>query len=208
VADTPGALGVAPWAKSGQVAAWSAFIGNESSNNWSGWFDQSGATSQTAGAIVEGTLDLATEFGSVPSQMYVAVARYQTADAGPLTAQFPAGDADANVDADEYYLYDIGGTSVPETPSSSPAFGARLLGNSPNPFNPTTVISFELDASALVRLRVFDVRGREIGVLIEREMATGLHEVPFFARGLASGVYLYSLEVAGERQTRRMVLAK
>jgi hypothetical protein len=85
VAGSQLALRGAPWAKSGQVADWAAFIGNESGNNWCGWFDQQGATAVSAGSILEGTLDLAGELGSVPAKVYVA-GRY-----GPNEERSPCG---------------------------------------------------------------------------------------------------------------------
>jgi len=55
VAQNPGNLKSAMWAKSGMVAQWDAFLGAESTNGWSGWFDNTGTVSSQAGSVVEGT---------------------------------------------------------------------------------------------------------------------------------------------------------
>ena len=71
----------------------------------------------------------------------------------------------------------------------------RLHQNYPNPFNPGTTIAYELAVSADVRLSVFDMLGREVAMLVSGRKNAGTHEVKFDATGLASGVYLYRLQV-------------
>jgi hypothetical protein len=111
LADTPGALRAANWAKAGQVADWDAYLGNESGNNWSGWFDAvAGAAQSAAGSALEGTINLATEFGALPSQIYLAVGVYQTNDGGALVTsqQVPASiDGNGNINAVEYFLLQL-----------------------------------------------------------------------------------------------------
>ncbi|MBU1881475.1 T9SS type A sorting domain-containing protein, partial [bacterium] len=72
-----------------------------------------------------------------------------------------------------------------------------LHGAYPNPFNPTTAISYQLSAFSHVNLSVYDVSGRKVTTLVDGYRDAGLHEVTFDASGLASGVYLYRLEVSG-----------
>lgn len=112
IAEKPGALGAAPWAKGGQVAAWDVFLANESTNNWTGWFDQVGTVQQSAGARLEGTVALAAELGHVPDTVYVALARYGTDDGGALLGQLPHGNGDAHLDADEWYRFVLGGEAA------------------------------------------------------------------------------------------------
>jgi len=113
VAGTPGTLRAAPWAKAGQVADWSAYLGNENDNGWSGWFDVSGENHSATGGgsgWLEGTLDLAQELGSLPSVVYLAFAPYTTANGGTLmsSAQIPASvNGDGNVDAAEYVAFHL-----------------------------------------------------------------------------------------------------
>ncbi len=108
VADAPGALRAAPWAKAGQVADWDAFLADENNNDYEGWFDAAGATQAMTGpngGVLEGTLDLAGEFGSVPNEICLALGAYQTNDGGALVPalQVPASvNGNGNVDASEY----------------------------------------------------------------------------------------------------------
>ncbi|MCB9357502.1 MAG: VCBS repeat-containing protein [Calditrichaeota bacterium] len=80
--------------------------------------------------------------------------------------------------------------------------------NAPNPFNPTTEITFELATSTDVRLRVFDVQGREAAVLANGIMSAERHTVAFDAQALPSGVYFYRLEAGAFVATKKMVLMK
>ncbi len=84
----------------------------------------------------------------------------------------------------------------------------ELLQNFPNPFNPTTTIRFALPLSETVRLKVFDVLGREIAQLAEGLFEAGIHEVRFDARQLSSGIYFYSLEAGTHREIKKMSLLK
>ncbi len=84
----------------------------------------------------------------------------------------------------------------------------KLAQNFPNPFNPVTQIEFQLLQPERVRLEVYNLTGQLVEVLLDEERASGSHSLPFDGSKLASGIYLYSLESAGQRQTRRMVLLK
>ena len=69
----------------------------------------------------------------------------------------------------------------------------RLEQNYPNPFNPKTVVSFQLPVASDVRLVVYDLLGREVGVLVDEKKPAGTYTVSFNGSGLASGVYFYRL---------------
>ncbi|MCP4545133.1 MAG: hypothetical protein GY835_01555 [bacterium] len=89
----------------------------------------------------------------------------------------------------------------------------RLHGNYPNPFNPTTTISFDLPRAAEVELTVLDTRGRQVAVLLAGRRQAGAHSVTWRAEDrdgmpLAAGIYLCSLRVAGDRQVGKMLLVK
>jgi hypothetical protein len=98
-------------------------------------------------------------------------------------------------------------TSVPADIGEVPA-RATLLQNFPNPFNPTTVIRYQLTAVSHVRLVVFDLLGREVAVLVSEKKPAGSHEVKFNGSDLASGVYFYRLTVDNLVQTRTLLLLK
>lgn len=102
-----GSMAPAPWAKAGSVAGWSAFVGNENDNGWSGWFEApaGSATATGAGGYLEATIDLAAEFGTIPEVIHVAFARYATADGGALDpgGQIPQSiNGNGNVDPGEF----------------------------------------------------------------------------------------------------------
>jgi len=80
----------------------------------------------------------------------------------------------------------------------------QLVKAYPNPFNPTTAISYQLSAFSHVNLSVYDVSGREVASLVDGYRNAGVHEVTFDGSGLSSGVYLYQLEVSGSEATPTM----
>jgi hypothetical protein len=80
--------------------------------------------------------------------------------------------------------------------------------NYPNPFNPTTRIAYRLDAAGQTSLRVFDVLGRQVAVLVDSVLPAGEFEAVFDATTLASGTYLYVLEHEGQRVSQVMTLLK
>ena len=80
--------------------------------------------------------------------------------------------------------------------------------NYPNPFNPTTLVPFSLAEAAHVSLRVYDLLGREVSVLVEGPLSAGVHEVVFEASHLPTGVYLIRMEAAGMVQIQRVTLMK
>lgn len=80
--------------------------------------------------------------------------------------------------------------------------------NFPNPFNPSTTISFSLAKADKAKITVFDVLGREVAVLANQTFNAGNHAVSFDASSLSSGMYLYRLETNGEVLIRKMTLIK
>ena len=82
-----------------------------------------------------------------------------------------------------------------------------LLQNHPNPFNPTTVVEFELPAKRFVRLEVFDILGKKVATLVNETREAGVHRIPFDASvyGLTSGIYFYSLHSGEFTDTKKMM---
>ncbi len=83
-----------------------------------------------------------------------------------------------------------------------------LAPNYPNPFNPQTTIRYAVPVSAPVSLKVYDLMGRRVAVLVEGHRSTGWHTVSFDASSLASGVYFYHLRTEGANRTRSMLVLK
>lgn len=83
-----------------------------------------------------------------------------------------------------------------------------LAQNYPNPFNPVTTISFTIGLPSHVTLKIYDVLGNEIEMLVNEEMQPGTYSKPFFASKFASGVYYYRLSAGSYIETKKMVLLK
>ncbi len=80
--------------------------------------------------------------------------------------------------------------------------------NYPNPFNPTTTIQFTLPEASMVTLKLFDILGREVVTLVDKEMTTGSHKVLFDAKNFASGVYFYRIQAKSEDSGSRQALMR
>jgi hypothetical protein len=80
--------------------------------------------------------------------------------------------------------------------------------NYPNPFNPSTRIRYALPKESNVVLKVCDVLGRDVKMLVEEKQASGEHEVDLDATTFPSGVYFYRLEAGGYFETKRFVVLK
>jgi predicted esterase len=100
-----------------------------------------------------------------------------------------------------------GGGTVVRDDSQIPA-RMTLLSNYPNPFNPETVIRYQLSASIHVKLTVFDLLGREIATVVNKAQNAGSYEVKFNGSNLNSGIYMYQLVAGSFIQTRKMVYLK
>jgi hypothetical protein len=84
----------------------------------------------------------------------------------------------------------------------------ELMVNTPNPFNPTTQISFYLPESAPVQLEIFNVLGQRVAILIDQTMQAGEHSVTWDGSQAASGIYYYRLHAGDEISTNKMLLLK
>jgi photosystem II stability/assembly factor-like uncharacterized protein len=78
----------------------------------------------------------------------------------------------------------------------------------PNPFNPSTNISFNLPAVSRIRLTVYDVLGREVEVLADGVYSAGRHEAVFNAGGRPSGIFFYRLQAGASTETKRLLLLR
>jgi hypothetical protein len=83
-----------------------------------------------------------------------------------------------------------------------------LSQNFPNPFNPSTMISYQLPAGGHVLLRVYDILGKEVMCLVNEDQGAGAHQVEFNASKLSSGIYLYKLECNGFTLVKKMSFTK
>jgi len=116
------------------------------------------------------------------------------------------------IGTDQYFaLYGLPVVEV-ETDVPAPAVFA-LDQNHPNPFNPSTMISFKLAVDSKVSLKIFNVLGQEVANLLNGNLAAGSHQVNFDASLLNTGVYMYRIEAAGVDgsnfvDVKKMILTK
>lgn len=199
----------APLSKAGDVAGWSTFLANKDSTNTCNWVDNHGYVSSIAGKdLLEGTIDLKAQFGTIPNHIYVTVAAYQPENNGKLVAQIPDGNGDHDIQSSELYRYDFV-NEIPATETAAKKPDKFLLQqNYPNPFNPTTRISYTIPKQVRVTLSVYNLLGQKVATIIDKYQAAGEYNVIFDASSLTSGVYFYRLKAGDFIETRSMTVLK
>jgi hypothetical protein len=80
--------------------------------------------------------------------------------------------------------------------------------NYPNPFNPSTTIEFDIPEKTNVKLIIYDILGREVETIIDKELEPGKYKINFTATNLPSGVYFYTLKTPKFTKTNKMLLIK
>jgi len=83
-----------------------------------------------------------------------------------------------------------------------------LQQNYPNPFNPSSVINYAVKEAGIVKIKVFDILGSEVAELVNATKESGNYAVEFNAANLPSGIYIYSLQVNGFTDSKKMLLLK
>jgi len=83
-----------------------------------------------------------------------------------------------------------------------------LSSNYPNPFNPSTTISYQIPKDGFVSLVVYNSLGQEVGTLVNQHQSIGRYEIKFEASNLPSGVYIYKLQAGEFSSVKKMLLAK
>jgi hypothetical protein len=132
-------------------------------------------------------------------------------DAAPAFADLD-GDGKLDLVIGEYvgnftYFKNIIPTAVKSGQSTRPS-DFSLEQNFPNPFNPGTTITFTLQTAANVSLKVYDLLGRNVAVLLDAHEGAGRHEVRWDASSFAGGMYFYRLNAGSFDAVKNMVLAK
>ena len=98
-------------------------------------------------------------------------------------------------------------TNAVSVKNESPA-AFSVAQNSPNPFNPTTTISFSIAEAGHVSIDVFNVAGQKVDTLVDNVMTAGSHSAVWDAAGFSAGVYFYTVKTAGATKTMKMTLIK
>jgi hypothetical protein len=92
------------------------------------------------------------------------------------------------------------GTEIPSSFS--------LYQNYPNPFNPSTNIRFDVQKPGFISIKIYDMLGREIALIVNEQLKPGTYQVDWDGTNFTSGVYFYTMRTEGYTQTKRMVLIK
>ena len=97
--------------------------------------------------------------------------------------------------------------------SSEVPVNYKLYQNYPNPFNPVTKIRYELKLGSFVKLKIFNIKGREVKTIVNERQNEGVYEVDFsateYGSSLSSGVYFYSLFIGDNFiDTKKMIVLK
>jgi Lamin Tail Domain/Secretion system C-terminal sorting domain len=107
------------------------------------------------------------------------------------------------IDNDGQYKY----SNIVEVSFSNPLRFA-LFQNYPNPFNPSTIIKYQISKAVYVSLKVYDVLGRRVASLVNKNEQPGNYSVRFNAEKLSSGIYYYQLKAGNYRQVKKLLLLK
>ncbi|MBL7190202.1 right-handed parallel beta-helix repeat-containing protein [bacterium] len=138
-------------------------------------------------------------------------AYYLTAGSPCIDAGDPASppDPDGSIADIGAFPYDSSWVSVDEPKICLMPSKTSLHYPYPNPFNPSSTISYQLSADSYVELIVYDIQGREVQSLVTGHLSLGYHEVLFDGRDLSSGMYFVRLTVDSRQSTvKKMVLMK
>ncbi|MCK5817444.1 MAG: T9SS type A sorting domain-containing protein [Candidatus Marinimicrobia bacterium] len=149
------------------------------------------ATPEVYSIIDEDTLNLSAWFDDVPDNLLAVWKNYFEGTDSSLAGFFPMHIIISDVD-----------------PSSIPVEFA-MKGNYPNPFNPLTTIEFDLPSDGMVNMTVFNIAGRQVAKLIDRQsMQAGSYELTWNAADHASGVYIVRAQYGNEVAYQKMTLLK
>ena len=133
----------------------------------------------------------------------------QTSDGGYVITGLTNYDPIGNIPGDVYLIKTwVDGLVPVRNERNVTPIGFALFQNYPNPFNPTTTISFSLPLKSFVSLKIFDVLGQEVSVLISEGLSPGTCSMRWNAEGLASGIYLYKLQAGSFSETKKLILLK
>jgi hypothetical protein len=114
---------------------------------------------------------------------------------------------DAAPDGRFNYVYtDSLNTSTGTSEQQGSLNGFSLLQNYPNPFKSSTQIEYSIPQSGTVILKVYNLLGQEVITLVNQKQKSGSYSITFDASTLASGIYMYRIEVNGFYLTKKMVL--
>ena len=99
-------------------------------------------------------------------------------------------------------------TNVKENDTQSMPKSFILYQNYPNPFNPSTRIKYQLTKSSHIALKIYNLTGQEIAILVNEFQSAGEHEITWQPKGLPNGLYFYKIQVGDYSETKKLILPK
>ena len=102
----------------------------------------------------------------------------------------------------------INNISSIEALNNGAVFDFHLEQNYPNPFNPSTKIKYSIPHISNVKIKIYDILGSEIEILLNEEKPAGTYEITWYAEGLPSGIYFYRIQAGDFVETKKMMFIK
>lgn len=182
-----------------------------------------------AAMLTDGKVDLTWEEAVDKDFQYFAVYRSETQGFEPSVSNILATTInteydDETIESGKTYFYKVAAFDYAgnrgETSAEIPIIVTSLISGSgipteyslnqnyPNPFNPTTEISFGIPKSSNVKITIYNSVGKEVAVLVNRNLSAGYHTYKFDASRLASGVYFYNMQSDNFVNVKKMLLVK
>ncbi|MDG5766358.1 T9SS type A sorting domain-containing protein [Balneolales bacterium ANBcel1] len=168
-------------------------------------FYQSESGAQEATLTINGDDVITTALPADNAERQIFDSDIYAMNQGSNTVAFTSNSGDLTIEYAQIFSF-----STATSSDSGPEVvdGFRLNQNYPNPFNPATQISFELPNAADVRLDVYNLIGQRVTTLVNEYRTEGTHQVTFDGANLASGVYIYRLQMGNHVAVRKMTLIK
>ncbi len=156
------------------------------------------------------TIETTSQWGSSPlapgDSAVFSVHVFALVNSGTGNLTIEVGDANNPLDTISYNLTASAGPSA--VGRSNQPVKYDLLQNYPNPFNPATTISYAIPHRSDVSLKVYNITGQEIAVLVNGVKDAGEYSVSFNAESLSSGIYFYKITAGQFTSVRKMILIK
>ena len=191
--DYCGLNAIAVYCPDGSGIDWMKFFDDDTQSGGEGHDDKRGAGE---------TLDYGGTYDGLYMQGVLVDTSPDSRQYASYTTNWIAFDSDAGVIGTGPHSE---GTAVEE--EAAPA-AFTVAQNSPNPFNPTTTISYNLAENGQVSIDVYNVAGQKVDTLVNDFMTAGSHSVVWDAADFAAGMYFYTVKAGDHAETKKMTLLK